>query len=102
MRSTFPEVLPVSSALFILSVLSPEPDHVQGCNSPAGFPAVVERDAACALCGGLTLAPDGYHGTGGVLLLAQARFRPSVFIAQHLCRAPPSRFSVTSQKVFRQ
>jgi len=86
----------VLSALFLFSVLSPEPDYVQGYNTTAGFPTFVECDAACALCSDVTLAPDGHQRTERLALFGQARFTPSLIIAKQLCRAPPSRLSPTS------
>ncbi len=89
MRLTFAIPVLVLSALFLCSVLSPEPDYVQGYNSTGGFPTFVESDAACWLCTGCAFVPEGHHPTGRLPLLERAWFVASPFIATHSSRAPP-------------
>jgi len=66
MRGVFKEVSLLLVALFLFSVLTPEPDDVQGHQSAAGIPALLESDAGDALCTGRTVTTGCPLQLGGL------------------------------------
>ena len=75
-------------ALFVLSVVTPEPYYLPRCQSTAGFLTVVDDDDF-ALCSHITVVLEARYHTEHLLLLEQAWSIPSPFISKSLCRAPP-------------
>jgi len=89
-------VLLLLAALFLFSVVTPEPGYVNGDESLGAFPTFVDIDAALALCSSFTPVLAYHPCTERLVLLEQTSFTSSLFISGNSCRAPPSRFSTTS------
>jgi hypothetical protein len=91
MRSAPKIVIVFLSALFLFSVLTPEPADVLGYNDN-GVPAFVESDAAYALCSGPTVPIECRAQLGDLPLVEQACFAPTLTVSSHLYRGPPLSF----------
>ena len=77
MRRVLKEVFPLLTVRFLLSVVTPEPDYLQGHQSAAGPPTFVATDATFALCTNLTVVVEGQHRTERLLPVVQAYVGPS-------------------------
>jgi len=79
------------SALFLFSVVTPEPADVQGYND-SSCPAFVESDAAYALCSSFTVTIECHIRPEGLPLVEQASFAPALSVSGNLYRGPPLSF----------
>ncbi len=95
MRSVFTIASCCIAALFLFSVVTPEPCCHPACQSTAGVLTVVD-DYDFTLCSGFTFVSEGHHRTECLYLPEQACFTPSPFISTTACRAPPSCFGTAS------
>ena len=79
------------AAIVLFSVLTVEPDYLQGY-AKIGFSAFVERDAYYALCSALTITLDCHFRTRLVPVVRQVCFVPSHTVATYTNRGPPLYF----------
>ena len=84
------------AAVFLLSVLAPELDYVQGRQDAAGLPTFVEGATSFALCSGFTVVFQSQHWIGRLLLPEQIWCTCPPFIPTSPSRAPPSFVSTAS------
>ena len=92
MREALKGVVLLLAALFLFSVITPEPDYVQGHQSAAGFPTFVESDSAYALCSSPTVTIECPIQLGDLPLVEQVCFVPTLTVLSHLYRGPPLSF----------
>jgi hypothetical protein len=82
----------ILAAIFLFSVLTPEPGYVQGYPDD-GIPVFVENDASFSLCSNFAVTIKYYPSVRLLPLIEQVAYFPSPTISTNVFyRGPPSSF----------
>jgi hypothetical protein len=84
----------ILAAIFLFSVLTPEPGYVQGYPDD-GIPVFVESDASFSLCSNFTVTTECHPSVRFLPHIEQVTYYPSPPISTNVFyRGPPSFFLV--------